>query len=112
MVSGTQSTLATPQGALAAAEAGAAPTIGNLPTPIVYKKTAVGLASAGAVTVAGTKVGDKVIAAIGFVTSTGVIASLAAEASFEATVTVAGQIQQSGSTLNANTYLFLLQARS
>ena len=72
---------------------------------------AAGRASAGAITTTGTKVGDKVIAVLGRVISTGVWTALA-NSSFEATVTVANQIQQSTATnLSVNTYIFVVQSQ-
>jgi hypothetical protein len=62
---------------------------------------AAGLASAGPITVAGTQVGDLVSA----VQTTG---ANPAAGSFEAVVSVAGQIQQAATGLNANTYIFLI----
>lgn len=75
--------------------------------------SAAGRNAAGAITVTGTKVGDLVIGAIGFVTSSGVLTSGSAGASFESVVTVADQIQQSSaSNLSANTYVFFVQPQS
>lgn len=86
--------------------------VADLPANVIKKYTGVGRASAGAITATGVKVGDKVIGVLGFVTATGALASIAPEASFESTVTVADQIQQSGTSLNANTYVFFVQPRS
>lgn len=66
-----------------------------------------GAAAAGPITVAGAVVGDVVIAVTNLTTPAN------ASASFEATVSVAGQVQQtSGSNLNGSTYQFLLDPRS
>lgn len=87
--------------------------VADLPANIVKKYSAAGRNGAGAITLTGTKVGDKVIGALGFVTATGALASAAPEASFESTITVADQIQQSSaSNLTANTYVFFIQPRS
>jgi hypothetical protein len=61
--------------------------------------------SKGYATVAATKIGDKLIAAANITDSSDV------QTKFEATITVAGQIQQSSGTdnLSAKTILFLLQ---
>jgi hypothetical protein len=68
---------------------------------------AAGSNGAGAVTVAGAVVGDVVIMVTNL-TTPGV-----ASASFEATVSVAGQVQQtSASNLSGSTYQFLLDPRS
>ena len=91
---------------------GQLPSVANLPGGIIKRYTGTGRASAGAITATGAKVGDKVVEVMGFVTSTGVLASIDASGSFESTVTVADQIQQTGSSLGANTYRFLVQARS
>lgn len=62
---------------------------------------------AGAVTLAGAKVGDKVIQAINLTDDTD------ARSSFEATITVAGQIQQSSaSDLSTKTISFELLSQS
>ncbi len=74
--------------------------------------SAAGRNGAGAITVTGTKVGDLVVGALGYVTGTGAITALS-NSSFESVVTVADQIQQSsGSNLTANTYVFLVQPQS
>jgi hypothetical protein len=68
---------------------------------------AAGLNGAGAVTVTGAKVGDLVLAVINL-TTPGQAAS-----SFESTVSVAGQVQQSStSNLSGNNYLFIVQPQS
>lgn len=74
--------------------------------------SAAGRNGAGSITVTGTKVGDLVVGALGFVTATGAITALS-NASFESVVTVADAIQQSsGSNLTANTYVFFVQPQS
>jgi len=72
--------------------------------PNSLKVVAAGSNGAGAVTVTGTKVGDNVE----------MVLNLSGDAdatlSFEATVSVAGQVQQSSSSnLSGNTYLFFVQ---
>jgi hypothetical protein len=70
------------------------------------KVVAAGLNGKGAVTVTGTKVGDNVE----LVLNTAGGASADATSSFEATVSVAGQVQQSSaSNLSGNYYLFFIQ---
>jgi len=71
--------------------------------PNALKVVASGNNGAGAVTVAGVKVGDNVelVLQSNFTDAT---------SSFEATVSVAGQVQQtSASNLSGNTYLFFVQ---
>lgn len=71
--------------------------------PNALKVIATGNNGAGAITIAGAKVGDHVELVL---LSTFVDAT----ASFESTVTVAGQVQQtSASNLSGNTYLFCVQ---
>ncbi len=72
---------------------------------------AVGVSAAGPITVTGVAVGDKVEVAFGWVTSAGTIVGLDST-HFEATVTVANQIQQLSADLSLNTYLFLVQPQS
>lgn len=73
-------------------------------TPILASAT--GRASAGAITVAGAVVGDNVAFVLGPTNAD-------AGASFETTVSVAGQVQQtSASNLSANQYVFFLQPQS
>jgi len=84
---------------------------GKLGFGAVKPYQAVGRATAGAITVTGVAVGDKVEVALGWVTSTGAVVGLDTT-HFEATVTVANQIQQSTGDLSANTYLFLVQPQS
>lgn len=68
---------------------------------------AVGSNGAGAITVAGAVVGDTVTAAVNLTTPA------VASASFESTVSVAGQVQQtSASNLSGSTFLFLVRPRS
>ena len=69
--------------------------------------TALGNNGAGAVTLAGTKKGDKVVGVVNITDHT------SATAAFESTITVAGQIQQSSATdLSAKTLVFLIQKQS
>jgi hypothetical protein len=71
------------------------------------KAVAAGHNGAGAVTVAGAVVGDLVEIVVCLNTPAD------ASASFESTVSVAGQVQQtSGSNLSANTYLFCVKPQS
>lgn len=71
--------------------------------PNAIKAVAAGLNGAGGVAIASAKVGDNVEMVL---QSTFTDAS----ASFESTVSVAGQVQQtSASNLSGNTYLFLVQ---
>jgi len=68
---------------------------------------AAGLNGAGAVTVTGTAVGDKVIA-VKNLTTPG-----QAESSFETTVSVANQVQQTnGSSLSTSNFLFVVEPQS
>jgi hypothetical protein len=72
-------------------------------------KAAAGVAAAGPVTVAGTTVGQRVIAVIGAPTAGGALAVRVPGTDFEAAVSVAGQIQQLTATdLSGSTYVFLL----
>ena len=92
--------------------ASGAVTAGKIGYNVIATYEAAGRATAGAITTTGTKVGDKVIAVLGRVTSTAVWVGLA-NSDFESTVTVANQIQQStGTNLSANTYVFLVQSQS
>jgi hypothetical protein len=66
-----------------------------------------GVASAGAITLAGAKVGDKVVRAVNLTDSSD------ARSSFEATITSAGHIQQSsGSDLSAKKFDIELLSQS
>lgn len=68
---------------------------------------AVGSNGAGAITVAGAVVGDTVTAAVNLTTPA------VASSSFESTVSVAGQVQQtSASNLSGSTFHFLVKPRS
>ena len=80
----------------------------DIKTALIKPYQAVGVAAAGPITVTGVKVGDKVSVALGWVTSAGTLVGLDST-HFEATVTVANQIQQLSADLSANTYLFLVQ---
>lgn len=91
--------------------AAGAVTVGKIGQSVMKPYSASGLASAGAITTTGTKVGDKVLAVIGFVTSSSVWVGLNTT-NFEATVTVADQIQQTSGALSSNTYIFLVQPQS
>lgn len=72
--------------------------------PNALKVVANGNNGAGAVTVTGTKVGDNVELVLDLTDSTDVTSS------FEATVTVAGQVQQSAATnLSAKVCVFFVQ---
>jgi len=65
----------------------------------------VGKNGAGAITIAGTAIGDKVLCVVGITAA----ALGDASASFEGVITVAGQIQQSSaSNLSTNTYIAYL----
>lgn len=78
----------------------------KLPTPRVL--AAAGRNGAGAVTLTGAVVGDRVTAVIGAPTAGGTLAT--GSAAFEAVITVANQVQQSSaSNLSSNTYIFILQ---
>jgi hypothetical protein len=75
--------------------------------PNAIKAVAAGSNGAGAITVAGAAVGDNVELVFN------ATAPADATASFEATVSVAGQVQQtSASNLSGNTYLFFVQPQS
>lgn len=91
--------------------ASGAVTAGKLGYAAMVPYSASGLSSAGAITTTGTKVGDKVLAVMGFVTSSSVWVGLDTT-HFESVVTVNDQIQQSSGALNANTYIFLVQPQS
>jgi hypothetical protein len=74
--------------------------------PNALKVVASGATGVGAVTITGTQVGDHVelVLQSNFTDAT---------SSFEATVSVAGQVQQtSSSNLSGNTYLFLVQPQT
>lgn len=74
--------------------------------PTALMVSAAGVAAAGPVTVAGAVVGDNVAFVLGPTNAD-------AGASFETTVSVAGQVQQtSASNLSANQYVFFLQPQS
>lgn len=78
----------------------------RLPRPRVL--AAAGRNGAGAVTLTGAVVGDRVFAVIGAPTAGGAL-SAAGQAAFEAIITVADQVQQSSaSNLSASTYVFIL----
>lgn len=102
-----------PASGAAAAPAFRALAVNDLPNNHVKQYSGAGVGAAGPVAAVGTKVGDKVLAVIGFVTATGVLADIDARDDFEATVTVVDQIQQvDAGDLSANTYLFLVQPKS
>ncbi len=70
---------------------------------------AAGKNGAGAVTLTGTAVGDRVVAVFGAPTAGGALEVKVPGTDFESAVTVADQIQQSSvSNLSANTYVFIL----
>lgn len=70
---------------------------------------AAGRNGAGAITLTGAAVGDRLIAVFGAPTAGGDLQVKAVGTDFEAAVTVVDQIQQvSASNLSANTYVFLL----
>lgn len=69
--------------------------------------TAAGRSGAGAITLTGAVVGDRVIGVAGL--STGALGD--ATASFETAITVVNQVQQSAAgNLSANNYMFVLRA--
>jgi hypothetical protein len=72
--------------------------------------SAAGRNNVGAIVLAGTIVTDRLVAAFGMATIGGALLPIVNDASvFEATVTVAGQIQQTSvANLTGNTYVFLL----
>jgi hypothetical protein len=77
-----------------------------LPTPKAI--AAAGRNGAGAITLTGAAVGDRVHIVIGAPTAGGALVAPAA-GTFEAVITVADQVQQaSASNLSANTYVFVL----
>lgn len=83
--------------AVGSTRSGAAPIMG----------VATGLAAAGSITLAGTVVGDNVAMVLNLTGDSD------DSANFEATVTVAGHVQQtSASNLSANKYLFFVQPQS
>lgn len=70
---------------------------------------AAGKNGAGAITLTGTVVGDRLVAVFGAPTAGGTLAVKVPGTDFEATVTVVDQIQQiPASNLSANTYIFIL----
>ncbi len=70
---------------------------------------AAGKNGAGAITLTGAAVGDRLLAVFGAPTAGGALEAKAPGTDFEAAVTVADQIQQSSaSNLSANTYIFIL----
>jgi hypothetical protein len=72
-------------------------------------KAAAGVEAAGPVTVAGTTIGQRVLAVFGAPTLGGALAVRVPGTDFEAAVTVNGQIQQLvASDLSASTYIFML----
>lgn len=72
--------------------------------------SAAGKNGKGAIALAGTAVGDRLIAAFGEPTAGGALAAVANDAAtFEQTITVINEIQQtSGANLSGSTYVFLL----
>lgn len=79
----------------------------KIPRPRVL--AAAGRNGAGAVTLTGAVVGDRVDVVIGAPTAGGAL-SAAGQAAFESVITVADQIQQSSaSNLSSNTYIFVLR---
>jgi hypothetical protein len=71
---------------------------------------AAGVAAAGPVTLAGAKVGDRLIAAIGSTTGGGTLVAAIPGTDFEQIVSVADQIQQLTATdLSGKTFVFQLQ---
>lgn len=71
--------------------------------------SAAGRNGSGAITLTGTVVGDRLVAAFGAPTAGGALAAAVVGTTFEAAVTVADQIQQaSASNLSSNTYIFIL----
>jgi hypothetical protein len=94
------------KGPLGQIQFNAAPAINgvtDLVTTGYMLKTATGLSAAGPVTLAGTKVGDKVMAAMELTGTLG----LDVTADFESTITVAGQIQQTAGNI-VQTIQFLI----
>lgn len=72
--------------------------------PNAIKRVAAGSNGAGAITITGAKVGDNVEIVINLSTPAD------ASSSFETTVTIAGQVQQtSASNLSGSTFLFCVQ---
>lgn len=70
---------------------------------------AAGKNGAGAVTLTGAAVGDRLVAVFGAPTAGGTLETKVPGTDFEAAVTVENQIQQaSASNLSANTYVFIL----
>lgn len=75
--------------------------------PNSLKVVATGLAAAGAITVAGTLVGDNVELVLDLTDATDITTS------FEATVSIAGQVQQTTATdLHTKTLVFFVQPQS
>lgn len=72
-------------------------------------KAAAGRNGAGAITVTGTTVGQRLVAVFGAPTAGGALEVRVPGTDFESVVSVAGQIQQlSAANLTANTYVFVL----
>ena len=70
---------------------------------------AVGKNGAGAITLTGAAVGDRLVAVFGAPSAGGALEAKVPGTDFEAAVTVADQIQQASvSNLSANTYVFVL----
>jgi hypothetical protein len=69
--------------------------------------SAAGVAAAGAVTLAGTAVGDRLVAVFGAPTAGGALVAKKPGTDFEATVSVAGQVQQLVATLSTTTFVFI-----
>lgn len=69
---------------------------------------AAGKSSAGAITLTGTAVGDRLVAVFGAPTAGGALAVKLPGTDFESTVSVVNQIQQLvGTDLSASTYVFI-----
>jgi len=82
---------------------------GTVILPAFITFAAAGVAAAGAVTVAGTTVGQRILAIFGAPTAGGALAVKVPGTDFEAVVSVAGQIQQlAAANLSANTYVFIV----
>lgn len=78
-------------------------------TGTVKALAGVGHSGAGAITLTGASVGDRVIAAFGAPTAGGALTALVVGTDIESTISVANQIQQlSASNLSADTYIFVL----
>lgn len=67
-----------------------------------------GVSSAGAVTLTGAAIGDRVVAIFGALTAGGALLAKIPGTDFEATISVGNQVQQLVDSLNSTTFVFIL----